>query len=323
MNVLLTSVGRRVKVVDFFAAALQKNGGRVFAADAANTAPGLYRAEKGFIVPGVDDSAYVDRIMEICVNHGVGLVVPFIDPELPVLADARQAFAERGITVLVSSPQVVDTAADKLKTVGFFQACGVLTPNTIPGEGLDAQAVEMDFPVVVKPRFGSAGAGVHVCRNNEELLFYLARVPNPMVQGFAPGDEVTMDILCDLEGNCLSIVPRKRLKVRGGEVERAVTVYDEELLALGARVAGALGPVGSVNVQCFVSPQGVLFTEINPRFGGGYPLSHAAGAGFPEQIIRLVRGEKLSPAIGVFEGGLVMMRYDGAVFCREEGLIAN
>lgn len=323
MNVLLTSVGRRVKLVDFFAQALQKNGGQVFAADAANTAPGLYRARQGFIVPGVDDKAYADRIMEICIKHNIRLVVPFIDPELPVLAAARQAFAQRGITVLVSSPQVVAIAGDKLKTAGFFHSCGVSAPHTMPGEEIEGAAAEINFPAVVKPRFGSAGAGVHVCRDDEELLFYLARVPHPIVQGYAPGDEVTMDILCDLEGNCLSIVPRKRLKVRGGEVERAVTVYDEELLALGARVAGALKPVGPINVQCFVSPDGVLFTEINPRFGGGYPLSHTAGAGFPEKIVRLARGERVSPAIGRYERGLVMMRYDEAVFCRDGGLIAG
>lgn len=255
-------------------------------------------------------------------EYDISLVVPFIDPELPVLDQARSAFSREGITLLTSAPEVVEVGMDKFKTTRFFEDHGIPTPLTFSGESLNEELLKsLQFPVVVKPRFGSSSIGVHVCYDEHELKFYVECVTDPIIQSFAEGSEITIDVLCDFNGTCLSIVPRKRLKVRGGEVERAITVDDEELIHYIQRIVDSLHPVGPINVQCFKSEKGVLFTEINARFGGGYPLSYAAGADFPALIIRMVNGEKVEPAIGDYQKGLAMLRYDEAIYTEEDHLI--
>ena len=316
MNILLTSVGRRVKIVEFFKHAL-KGEGAVFAGDCSTTAPGLYAADKGFILPEVKAVSYLTSIMDICRQHQISAVIPLIDSELPVLAGAVDDFLRQGIRLIVACPKTVFIGQDKLLTAQLFSAMGVPTPKTWGFEdGLD----QWDYPVIIKPQNGSASNGVYLCQNLKDVMFYKEKVVEPIIQEYVEGREVTYDVLCDFQSRCLSIVGRQRLKVRAGEVERGMTVrchgkVKKHIL----NIVKVLKPIGVINIQCFLTDNGPLFIEINPRFGGGYPLAQAVGANFPKKLIKLLKGE-LWDYSDDWREGMLMLRYDEAVFIKEENL---
>lgn len=318
MNILLTSVGRRVGLVQAFRSALGGKG-CVIAADVDPTAPGLYVADRGVVCPPVSDPAYVPFLVNLAKQYRIAALVPLIDPELPILADAAQTLRDAGCEVLVPDAGSVRICSDKYLTARFLGELGVATPKTVLPQDYSREL--MPPPVVVKPRFGSAGRSVMVCQSPEEVRAACSRVTDPIVQERLSGTEVTVDVLGDLTAQIIHVVQRKRLKVRAGEVERGVTIRNLQVEALALQVAQALKPRGCINLQCFLTEKGPVFTEVNARFGGGYPLAHAAGADFPALIVDMLGGRPVKPMIGQYEVGLVMMRYDSAVFRRMEDLL--
>jgi len=322
-NVLLTSVGRRVSLVRFFKESLGSRG-YVFAADCDSTAPGLYFADRGFLLPKVTDRNYVPVLMERCKELGIKLVVPLIDPELPVLAKAKDLFIQEGIIPLVSDYEVVMITYDKLQTAKFFDEYRIPAPRVFSLED-SGSLPEDSFPLIIKPRFGSASVGVQRCDTWEDVRFYSKKVNQPILQEFLEGEEVTIDVLCDFEGRILSTAQRKRLKVRAGEVERGITIKDELLFYFTSLIVEALRPFGAINIQCFLTPKGPFFTEINPRFGGGYPLSYYAGANFPRLIVKMLEGDLKGKGLEGFSAeyreNLVMLRYDEAVYIDKSELL--
>jgi carbamoyl-phosphate synthase large subunit len=314
MNILLSSAGRRVALTELFRQALRGRG-RVIAADADPTAPALYAADKGILVPRADDVAYVPAILGICRAEAVSAIVPLIDTELPTLAQAHDEFRNVGTRLLAAGPDSIETCFDKLQTAAFFERLGIATPQTIPRD-----ARPHPLPAVIKPRRGSSGKGVNIVRTASEVDYWLSNTPDPLIQELLVGPEVTTDVLCDLEGKPVLAVQRERLKTRGGEVERGVTVNYPGITECALRAAEALRSAGVINVQCFLTKRGPLFTEINPRFGGGYPLAHAAGAAFPERIVAMLAREP-QPELPAPRAGMVMMRFDQAVFRTREELL--
>lgn len=316
MNILLSSVGRRVELVRMFRQALGP-GSRVIATDMSPIAPGLYAADSGFLMPRIDKPEFLSRLLELCRQESISAIIPLLDPELTVLAAARETFAQQGVTVLVASPEMVHICEDKLLTTSFLTNIGVPVPRTFTDP---ESALQSGIPLIVKPRRGSAANDVHSCFSSDELHFWWLRVPGPMIQQRLSGDEITIDVLSDLNGKPLVQVQRQRLKVRAGEVERGITVHYPEIADYALRIAAALKAPGVINIQCFFTDSGPRFTEINPRFGGGYPLAHAAGAGFPERIVQMLRGDRAMPPLGI-RTGVVMMRYDEAIYRETKELL--
>ena len=319
MNILLTSVGRRVSLVKFFKEALNKRG-YVYSADRDPTAPGLYVADRSFLVPKVSEENYIAFLLEKCKKEDIKLIIPLIDPELPVLAKGREAFLDEGIIPLISNYEQVMIGYDKLKAYNFFVENDFTTPKTIYLRE-DIPEEKIDFPQIIKPRFGSAGIGVQRCDNYHDIEFYSHKITEPILQEFLKGDEITIDVLCDLEGNPVSLVQRKRIKIRAGEVERGITIKNNELLSISLELVKKLRPIGVINIQCFLTKNGAYFTEINPRFGGGYPLTHFAGVNFPKIIVKLLEGKLVKPCIGKYEEGILMLRYDDSIFIRKNELL--
>lgn len=318
MNILLTSVGRRVALVEAFRLALLGKG-QVFATDVDPTAPGLYVADHGIVCPPVSDPSYVPFLVDLARRLKVAALVPLIDPELPIVADASRELREVGCEVLTPVASVVRVCSDKYLTARFFQELHIPTPKTVLPQNYSPEF--MPPPVVVKPRCGSSGRSVMVCNTSQDIEIACCQVTDPVLQEQLTGAEVTVDVLGDLEGNIIQVVQRKRLKVRAGEVERGMTIRDPQIEEFALRAARVLKPRGCINLQCFLTDDGPVFTEINARFGGGYPLSHAAGADFPALIVSMLNGFSVTPRIGEYEVGLVMMRYDTAVFRRVEELL--
>jgi carbamoyl-phosphate synthase large subunit len=329
VTVLISSAGRRVELLRGFRRALEAVGaapGRVLATDCSWYSSAFHDADEALLVPRLDDAEFAPRLLELCLKHDVDLVVPTIDTELPVWVAHRDQFAEIGTTIALSHDDVVAIAADKQGTHDWLVARGFPTvQQTTPAAGL-ADPDDWTFPLMVKPRFGSAGIGVGLVRDGEELALAARRGPElgeMVVQRVAPGVEHTIDVLADRTGRCVCAVPRRRIEVRAGEVSKGMTVRSAVLEDLAARVCEALpGAYGALNVQVFVDgdvddPDNLAVVEINARYGGGFPLSLEAGADFPRWMLEELLGLPSTCSPDGWCSGLVMLRYDAAVFIDE------
>lgn len=317
-NVLISSAGRRVALLRAFRAALEELGleGRVLAADMSPLAAAFHDADAGFVVPRCTDPQFVPALLRLCAEQNVRVVIPTIDTELPVYAAAREQFESIGARVAVSSPEVVAIGGDKLRTHEWLVANAFPTVRqTTPREVIHAPGA-WRYPLIVKPRGGSSSIGVAIVRDEAELVS-ATRGGDYIVQTVATGAEHTIDVLASRGGECVCAVPRRRFETRAGEVSKGMTVRSAELEGLAARICAALpGAYGTLNVQVFRDEgSGALnVIELNARFGGGYPLSWAAGARYPTWIIEELLGRPSTASRSGWRDGLVMLRFDDAVF---------
>jgi carbamoyl-phosphate synthase large subunit len=321
VNVLFTSVGRRVELVRAFRKAYAELGveGRIVAVDIDPLAPALGECDEVFMVPRTDEPHYVSTLVALCVRERISLVLPLIDPDVPVLAAHRDALDATGARTMVLPGPAAVTVADKRATADLFGELDVPAPACWTSEEAEA-ATDLTFPVFVKPRFGSAGVDAHPARDRAELDFWLAHVTEPVVQEHLPGPEVTSDVLCLKDGRASAVVSRQRLEVRTGEVAKGVTVHDLEIVRHCVRIAEGIEARGPITVQCLRRDDGSpAFTEVNARFGGGAPLGFAAGMRSPHWLLAQAAGLEVDlPELGAYEVGLYMTRYDESLFLREE-----
>lgn len=300
-TVLFTCAGQRVDIVSAFGRA----GARTVAADLDPLAPALYHAHERALVPPVSDPGYLEAVRDLVAEHGVSLVVPLTDLDQRLLAQARD---ELGATLLLSPLEVVDAMADKWLAHLALQERGIPSPPSwLPAD----LPPELPFPVLVKAREGFGSRHIYRAESQEELLYHLARTPvESMVQRLCGGEEFSIDVLCDLEGRCLNAIPRTMIQSKGGESIKGMTIADGDLIEFGRRVAEALPIWGPANVQCFRDADGTLeVTDVNPRFGGAFPLPLSAGSRYPELSLALARGESPEPRVGEFRAGVVMTRF--------------
>jgi carbamoyl-phosphate synthase large subunit len=318
VNVLLTSVGRRVALMQAFRREIAAHapGGRVLGADQSNLSAGFHDADQGFLVPRCTDPSYIPTLLEIVRREEVRVIVPLIDTELPILAQHREEFLREGCHAIVSGLEQVLLTRDKARSVLRFREMGFDAPRVFAPAELE-RAEELSYPLFLKPADGSSSVGAARVDDPDELRYALAHTRAPVVQSFEVGEEFTLDVFCDLAGAVRCVVPRQRLETRAGEVSKGVTVKDCGMMEAAARLVAGLGDCrGCVTLQCFRTPEGrYVFFEANLRFGGGYPLSYAAGANFPAWILRMVSGEAI-PSFDGWEDRLLMLRYDDAVFVR-------
>jgi carbamoyl-phosphate synthase large subunit len=308
--VLFTCAGQRVDIVTAFVRA----GATTIAVDANELAPALYHAERRAIVPRVDDPAYIDALGDLVLLHDVRLVVPLTDLDHLVLAEARERLG--GAVVLVPEPETIRRCEDKYLAHEFFDQQGIGSPPTWLPDGVP---VDAPYPVLVKARRGFGSRHIYRAANREELDFFLDyTTAESMVQAQCHGEEFSIDVFCDLDARCLAAIPRTMIESKGGESIKGMTIKDDELIAFGCRVAEALRIFGPANVQCFREPDGQLqVTDVNPRFGGGFPLPTAAGSGYPELALQLANGERPEPRLGEFREGVVMTRFFSEVILEE------
>lgn len=317
MNVLLTSIGRRVSLARAFRQeiATYAPGGRLLGADVSRLSAGFHDADAAFLVPRCTDSDYIPQLLEIVRRERVQIVIPLIDTELGILSRHREVFLREGCHVIVSATEQILLTRDKGRSAGRFRELGFDAPRVFTTDQLHDPGA-LPYPLFVKPSDGSSSIGAVRVDGPAELRYVLARTESPVVQSFEDGEEFTIDVFCDLGGAVRCVVPRKRLEVRAGEVSKGLTVKDRAMMSAAARLVTALGGCrGCVTLQCFRQGGRFVFFEANLRFGGGYPLAHAAGANFPGWILRMVAGEEI-PAFDGWEDNLLMLRFDDAVFVR-------
>jgi carbamoyl-phosphate synthase large subunit len=302
-GVLFTCAGQRVDIVTAF----RRAGAWTLATDLNQLAPALYHADAHAFVPRVDDPTYVDALQALVLEHDVKLIVPLTDLDHGVLARAKDRL---GALVLLPTPEVVDALADKWLAHSLFVANGIGSPPTwLPGD----MPGDVEFPVLVKARRGFGSRGIYRCRDRRELEFFLDyATEESMVQSCCKGEEFSIDLFCGLDSRCINAVPRTMIESKGGESIKGMTIADDELVEVGRHVSETLRLVGPANVQCFREPDGThVVTDINPRFGGAFPLPTAAGSRYPELALALAAGERPEPRLGDYRAGLYMTRFFG------------
>lgn len=294
-------------------------GCRIVAADCDPHSVGFPFADAAYVVPRVDDPRYLARMLEICDHERVDAFLPALDEELALCARNRERFEALGTKVLVSDPASLEICTDKLKTYEFFRAFGIPSPHTLPARDYREGIFER-FPLVVKPRSGRGGQGVHVVRDAREASFFCGYVPDAVVQEYCPGQEWTLDVLASPRSEVLILSPRKRLAVESGISSKGATCWCQELLEPVMRIVKALGLVGPVNLQGFAAEGGgtFRFTEINARLAGTAILTQAAGVPFFQGILALCGGREPEPWLRPAEP-LVMYRYWEECFRPQEG----
>ena len=315
-NILFTSVGRRVSLIKHFQKTLKKMGlkGRIVGADLQKNAPAFHVVDRAFKICRIDDPSYVPSLLEICKKENITLLFPLIDTDLSILANNKKTFSKAGTQVVISEPQLIEVAINKQKTHDFFRAHGIDTPECFDTE--TAVNINPGYPLFMKPLNGSASLGTVKIRNKKELLFFKEYVQMPILQEYMHGTEYTLDVLFDFGGEVRCVVPRMRVEVRAGEVSKSIIVDNRQIVDEGWKVAESLqGAIGCINIQCFLTLDGsVKFIEINPRFGGGTPLSLFAGADFPRWIIEMAMGKDPGNIRDAYRKNVCMLRYDDAVF---------
>ncbi len=268
-------------------------------------APSIYHADVHAIVPRIDDPGYLLALRDLIVTHDIRLVVPLTDLDQLLLAERRD---ELDALVLLPDAEVVRRTSDKYLTHCFFEEHGIPSPPSwLPDELPD----DLEFPVLVKSRFGFGSRDIYRAADRRELEFFLEYSPvESFVQKVCAGDEFSIDVFCDLESRCLNSIPRTMIESKGGESIKGMTIKDEDLIEFGRVVAEELGIRGPANVQCFRVADGRHeVTDVNPRFGGAFPLPRAAGSRYPELALALARGERPEPRLGDFREGVVMTRF--------------
>jgi Carbamoylphosphate synthase large subunit (split gene in MJ) len=318
LNVLVTAAGRRTSLVRAFTEEAHKRGGRVFAGDVDPLAPALYFADEALKTRRTDDPAYVADLLEGVERHAIGLVIPTIDTELPVLAGSQAQFAAHGCRVAVSAEPFVAITLDKHQTGVTFGATGIHVPvSWLPPFG---RVDDLPPRVFVKPRQGSASQNIYEVAR-EELESVLRLVPNPIVQEVLSGPEITIDALLDFQGQPIHYVPRRRIRTLAGESVQGVTLDHnpaiEDWIEHVLEQCSALGAAGPLNLQAFLTPDGPTLSEINPRFGGGFPLGLAAGGAYPAWLLDMAEGRRVLPRLREYEAGLYMTRYHVEHFTRQ------
>jgi carbamoyl-phosphate synthase large subunit len=310
--VLFTCAGQRVDIVRAFRAA----GAVAVAADADPLAPALYHADRQAIVPVIAGHGYVDALAALVREHDVRLVVPLNDLDHPVLARSRERLEPA--LVLLPDADVCDRMSDKLVAHRFFVENGIASPRSWAPEGVPADA---RYPLLVKAREGFGSRHIYRADDPEQLDFFLRYTTvASFVQERCLGEEFSIDVFCDMDGRCLNAIPRTMLLSKGGESIKGASIKDGELIEHGARVAETALIKGPANVQCFREPDGALpVTDVNTRFGGGFPLPLAAGGRYPELALALARGERVAPQLGEFEEGVVMTRFFSEVCLERDG----
>jgi carbamoyl-phosphate synthase large subunit len=299
--VLFTCAGQRVDIVSAFGRA----GATTVATDLDPLAPALWHADHHALAPRIDDPGYVTFLHRLVDEHDVRLIVPLTDLDHVKLVRARK---ELGALVLLPSEEVVRRVGDKFTAHLFFEERGIPSPPSwLPDDVPD----DARYPLLVKVREGFGSRNIFRARDRAELDFFLGYTAvDSFVQTCCKGEEFSIDVFCDLDGRCLNAIPRTMIQSKGGESIKGMTIQDRDLIEFGAEVAEALGLVGPGTIQCFREADGRHeVTDVNPRFGGAFPLPLAAGSRYPELALQLANGERPESRLGDFRAGVLMTRF--------------
>jgi carbamoyl-phosphate synthase large subunit len=326
MNILLTSVGRRNYLVKYFKEVLHPIGGKVYALNSNIDSPALLEADQGDICPMIYDATYAEFLLNYCNDNNIDVIISLFDIELPRLSSLKSEFLKHNISIIVADEEITKIANDKWLTQDFLR---VNEFNTIPSFiriedfKIYQENHKITYPVFIKPRWGMGSIGVYKAENLIEVMFYFNKTKQEIERSYLkyesmqdlnesvliqiglPGEEYGLDIINDLEGNYQTTIVKKKIAMRSGETDVAITVDEPMLKQLGEKLAKISKHPANMDVDVFFDGQTPYILEINPRFGGGYPFSHVSGVDLPQAIVKWYKNktancsEILTPKIGV------------------------
>jgi carbamoyl-phosphate synthase large subunit len=315
MNILLTSVGRRGYLVQYFKQALSGSG-QVFGADNSCFAPAFAYCDRTFILPEVKNNSYADALLKVCIENKIDVVVPLIDPELEILSGRNACFTREGILLLLSPTETITLSSDKYLTYQFALQNGLGTPFvclTVEEAMQKIDSKSMEWPLLVKPRKGSASINITYCNDRLQLEAAVETTPGPMIQEYVEGPEYGYDLFGDADFRPISVFCKKKLGMRAGETDKAISTNDPQLINFGKKLLSAIKLLGPADVDVILASDGPKLLEINPRFGGGYPCSQLAGADFCGKIINIGKKKPLTPDLNACPEGVCMLKQDEIV----------
>lgn len=322
MNILILSCGTRNKIIQYFKRALA-GVGNVVATDMSIHAPALYEADRYYIVPSMTSPGYLDEILDICRREKIRGVLSLIDPELALLAQNETKFARIGVQVIGSAYDVCMRAFDKMEMFRWLTEHGYRCARSFTDRGAFFKAVEqgkLTYPVFVKPVCGSASLSVNRAKDAQTVDFLMDHSEGMMVQEYLHGQEIGADVYIDMiSGEVVSIFTKKKLLMRAGETDKAVSFKDEKLFDLIRRFVKECGFRGQIDIDLFEINGEYYISEVNPRFGGGYPHAYECGADHIKLICNNLCDNANEPVIGNYETDLVMMKYCEVKVVRDDG----
>ena len=312
MNILILSAGTRNKLIQYFKKAIG-NTGKVVVTDMSEFAPAAYDADVFYKVPRITQPGYMEMIFDICRKEQITGVFSLIDPELSLLAEHTEDFAALGVKVIGSSYGLCQRALDKMQMYIWLTAHGYACAKSyVDKEAFfaDVEAGKISYPVFVKPVCGSASIAVSKVYDKETVELLFAHSDNLMIQEFLGGQEIGADVYVDLiSGEVVSIFTKKKIAMRAGETDKAVSFKDEKLFALIEKFAKESGWSGQIDIDIFEVNGQYYISEVNPRFGGGYPHAYESGCDHIQLILNNLKGITNKKAIGNYDDGICMMKY--------------
>jgi carbamoyl-phosphate synthase large subunit len=313
INILILSCGTRNKIIQYFKREL-KNKGKVIATDCNKLAPALYEADKHYIVPRINDKGYLDVILKICKENNIKAVLSLIDPELSLIARHKNEFLSIGVIPIISDYEVVEMCYDKYSMQQFLKDNRFNSIKSyIDREDFykDVEKGNIDYPVFIKPVKGSASTNINkvTCKEEVEILFN--RYNDLMIQEYINGVEYGADVYIDMiTGETVTIFVKEKIKMRAGETDKSLSVKDEQLFKLIKDFVEVVGFRGIIDIDIFKINGEYYISEVNPRFGGGYPHAYECGVNIPKMIINNLLGNSNNYLIGRYNEGVYMMKFN-------------
>lgn len=314
INLLFTSAGRRSYLIRYFKEALGANG-QIHAANSSADSPAFLFADKSVVTPLIYDEEYIIFLKSYCQDHNITAIISLFDIDLHILAKNKKEFESIGVRIVVSDENVIDVCNDKWKTYKFLKEVNINTPITFLKPNVAVEAInngDINFPVIIKPRWGMGSISIQQADNEEELLILYKKVKRQIfssylsfesqqdrencviIQEMIQGEEHGLDVINDLNRNYQNTIVKRKLAMRSGETDSAITIASPYLKSIGKLLSDKLQHIANLDVDVFLVDEVAYVLEMNARFGGGYPFSHLAGVDLPKAIIKWLNHERAS-----------------------------
>lgn len=319
-NLLILSAGTRNKVVQYFKQTFAGRG-KIVATDMSPLAPAIYEADTYYIVPPMTAPDYLEHVYDICKKEQIKGVLSLIDPELSLLAQHEGDFQRLGVTVIGSSHDLCELSLDKYNMYLWLKAHNYYCAKSYNDVGMFSRAIrqgDVSFPVFVKPRYGSASISISQADDMETVDLLFGHEQNMMAQEFLRGQEIGADVYIDMiSGEVISVFTKKKIKMRAGETDKSVSFKAPELFALIEGFVKEAGFRGQIDIDIFEVEGKYYISEVNPRFGGGYPHAFECGCNHMQYILNNLQEKANERHIGEYEEGIYMMKYNEIAIRRD------